>query len=146
LEQLKSSPKISELFKDGRNPIDDWYWETYGGNIGADIILSGSDSSPLALNDLSSKGGNLCVYINANGDIGHISTKKIKWREYLDDDEAIIRGGDVFSSAFLPKVVYKSSVYAKRKEAAAAFYLERQLFFSHEHRNLFHRRDRLKSF
>ena len=100
----------SQLFKDGGNPIDDWYWETYGGSIGANIVLSGSSTSPIALKSLNSKGGSLCTYINANGNIGNISSKTIKWKEYLDDDEFEFRGGDVFSSAFLPKVIYKSSV------------------------------------
>jgi len=57
---------------------------------------------------LLSKGGSLSVYIDANGDIGRISTQTIKWREYLDDDFEF-RGGDIFNSALLPKVVYKSN-------------------------------------
>ena len=98
------------LFKEGRNKVDDWYWETYGGSVGANINLAGSSNSSIALKRLISKGGSLCVYVDAKGDIGNVRTKTIKWREYLDDEEFIFRGGDVFSSAFLPNVVYKSSV------------------------------------
>ncbi len=111
INKIKCRSKVN-LFKDGPNPIDDWYWETYGGSIGADIRLSGSSTSPssVVLKKLFSKGGSLSVYIDANGNIGSVSTKTIKWREYLDDEEFEFRGGDIFSSAFLPKVVYKSDI------------------------------------
>ena len=98
----------NNLFKDGPNPVDDWYFEFYGGSIGADINLTGSSLEPAALKKISAKGGSLCVYINANGNIGNINVKSVKCREYLDD-EFELRGGDIFNSAFLPKVVYKSS-------------------------------------
>jgi len=107
IDKIKCYSK-THLFKDGHNPVDDWYWETYGGCIGASISLSGSSDHPIALKKLLSKGGSLSVYIDANGDIGKISTQTIKWREYLDDDFEF-RGGDIFNSALLPKVVYKSN-------------------------------------
>ena len=96
------------LFKDGPNPIDDWYYEIYGGSIAADINLKGSNINPQSIKKLVSKGGSACVYLNANGNIGQITVNSIKCREYLDD-EFENRGGDIFNSAFLPKVVFKST-------------------------------------
>ncbi len=94
-------------FRDGPT-ADDAYKEIHGGNISSFILLQNS------LGKISTKTGNMSVYLKTHGDIMNIQAKSAGFKSFWDEPKIIV-GGNILFSIILPNTKYQSAIASDYK-------------------------------